>query len=38
MSEQAFNERLLASAWITMSPQTLAREIEMGMGFIGAQD
>ena len=38
MDEQAFNERLLKSAWITMTPKTLLQEIGMGMDIIGCQD
>ena len=38
MDEQAFNERLLKSAWITMTPDTLLQEIGMGMDIIGCQD
>ena len=38
MDEQAYQERLLKDAWITMSPKTIGREIDMGMGLIGCQD
>ena len=38
MSMQAYNERLLSIAWITMSPHTALQEVEMGMVRVGAND
>ena len=38
MSAQSYKERLLSLSWITMAPDTILNEIEMGMIRVGAND
>ena len=38
LGPQAYRERLLSQAWITMAPHVVLNEIEMGMVRVGAND